>query len=141
MVSAQLAQRRFDNVTTSCLTLSQRCGTVESESCVDFGLQRCDSVAVRRCQDVATTLLQRHHNIKHLVSITFYYEQFWFLSCRQNVKELLTYLSIESSLWQVRRTLAGIIASTFLGLVNGKNTFCFWNLSFWNSILKIVFLR
>ena len=141
MVSSQLAQRRCHNVTMSWLTLSQRCGTVESESCVDFGLQRWDSVAVRHCQDLAAMLLQRHHNIKHLVSITFYHEQFWFLSWHQNAKELLTYLSTESSLWQVRRTLAGIIASTFLGPVKGKKTFCFWNLSFWNPILKKVFLR
>ena len=54
----QLAQRRCDNVvTTSLLTLSQRCGTVENESCADVGF--------RRYQDVATMLLQRRHNIKH----------------------------------------------------------------------------
>ena len=59
----QLAQRRCDNVvTTSLLTLSQRCGTVENESCADV--------------DVATTLLQRRHNIKHWISRPFYYRLF-----------------------------------------------------------------
>ena len=52
----QLAQRRCDNVvTTSLLTLSQRCGTVENESCADVGFQRCDNFALRRYQDVAET--------------------------------------------------------------------------------------
>ena len=62
--STQLAQTRCDNVvTTSLLTLSQRCDTVENESCADVGFRRCDNVALRRYQDVATTLLQRRHNI------------------------------------------------------------------------------
>ena len=62
----QLAQRCCDNVvTTSWLTLSQRCGRVENEGCTDVSFRRCDNVAVRRCQDVSTTLLQRGHNIKH----------------------------------------------------------------------------
>ena len=73
----QLAQRRCDNVvTTPWLTLSQRCGTVENESCTDVSFRRCDNVAVRRCQDVATTLLQRGHNIKHWISRLFYYGLF-----------------------------------------------------------------
>ena len=60
----QLAQRRCDNVvTTSLLTLSQPCDTVENESCADVGFQLCDNVALRRYQDVAKTLLQRRHNI------------------------------------------------------------------------------
>ena len=45
------------------LTLSQHCGTVENESCADVGFRRCDNVALRRYQDVTTTLLQRRHNI------------------------------------------------------------------------------
>ena len=48
------------------LTLSQRCGTVENESCADVGFQRCDNVTLQRYQDVATTLLQRCHNISAL---------------------------------------------------------------------------
>ena len=49
-------------------TLSQRChnvvvDTVENESCADVGFRRCDNVALRRYQDVATTLLQRRHSI------------------------------------------------------------------------------
>ena len=52
-----------NHVTTSLLTLSQRCGTVENESCADVGFRGCDNVALRRYQDVATTLLQRRHNI------------------------------------------------------------------------------
>ena len=56
----------------------------------------------RRC----LTLIQRCHNIKELVSRPFYYGQFWFLSRHRNVRELQKYLSIESSLWQARRTLA-----------------------------------
>ena len=68
-----MAQRSCDNVvTTSWLTLSQRCGTVENESCDDVGLRRCDNVAAPRCQDVATTLLQRRHSIKHWASRPFY---------------------------------------------------------------------
>ena len=52
----QLAQRRYDNVvTTSLLTLSERCDTVENVSCADVGFRRCDNVALRRYQAVATT--------------------------------------------------------------------------------------
>ena len=54
-------------------TLSQRCGTVENESCADVSFRRCDNVALQRFQDVVTTLLQRRHNIKHWVSRPFYY--------------------------------------------------------------------
>ena len=58
------SQRPCDNVaTTSWLMLSQRCGTVENESCAGVSFPRCDNVAVRCCQDVATTLLQLGHNI------------------------------------------------------------------------------
>ena len=86
---AQLAQRRCDNVvTTSLLTLSQRCGTVENESCTDVSFRRCDNVALQRCQDVATTLLQRRHNIKHWISRPFYYGLFCFLLLQRNVREL-----------------------------------------------------
>ena len=46
-VSSQLAQSRCDNVvTTPLLTLSQRCGTVENESCDDVGFGRCNKVAL-----------------------------------------------------------------------------------------------
>ena len=55
---------------------SQRCSTVENESCGDVGLRRCDNVALRRFQEVATTLLQRRHNIKHLVSGYFITDNF-----------------------------------------------------------------
>ena len=62
--SVQLAQLRCDNVVTkSLLTLSQRCDTVENESCADVGFRRSDNVALRRYQDVAITLLQCRHNI------------------------------------------------------------------------------
>ena len=48
--TTQLAQRRCDNVvTTSWLTLSQRCGKVENESCGDVSFRRCENVVVRRC--------------------------------------------------------------------------------------------
>ena len=74
---SQLAQRRYDNVvTTSLLTLSQSCGTVENESYTDVGFRRCDKVALRHYEDVATTLLQRRHNIKHWISRPFYYRLF-----------------------------------------------------------------
>ena len=85
--------------------LSQRCGTVENESYGDVSLRRCDNVAVRCCQDVTTTLLQCRYNIKHLVSRPFYYRQFRFLFSHRNVRKLPKYLSIESSLWQARRSL------------------------------------
>ena len=81
LITAQPAQRRCDNVaTTSWLMLWQRCSTVENESCGD--------VSARLCQDVATTLLQRHLNIKHWSYKPFYYGQFWFLSRYRNVREL-----------------------------------------------------
>ena len=73
----QLAQRRCHNVVkTSLLTLSQRCGMVENESCTDVSFRRCDNVALQRCQDVASTLLQRRHNIKHWITRPFYYGLF-----------------------------------------------------------------
>ena len=73
----QLAQRRCDNVfTKSLLTLSQRCGTVENKNCAHVGFGCCDNVTLGRFQDVATTLLQRPHNIKHLISRPFYYRVF-----------------------------------------------------------------
>ena len=54
--TTKLAQGRCGNVvTTSLLTLSQRCGTVENESCFNVSFQRRDNVVVRRCQDVAKT--------------------------------------------------------------------------------------
>ena len=84
---SQLAQRRCDNVvTTSLLTLSQRCGTVENESCTDVSFRCCDNVALQRCQDVASTLLQRRHSIKHWITRSFYYGLFRFLSLHRNVK-------------------------------------------------------
>ena len=57
-----------DVVTTPWFTLSQRCGIVENGNCAD--------ISFRRCQDVATTLLQRRHNIKHGISGPFSYELF-----------------------------------------------------------------
>ena len=52
----QLTQRRCDKVvTTSLLTLSERCDTVENVSCADVGFRRCDNVALRRYPEVATT--------------------------------------------------------------------------------------
>ena len=50
------------------VTLWQRCHNVAARSkmsCADVGFPRCDNVALRRYQDVATRLLQRCHNIKH----------------------------------------------------------------------------
>ena len=88
-VVAHLAQQSCDSVvTTSLLTLPQRCGTVENESCVNVSFRRCDNVALRCCQDVPTTLLQRRHNIKHWISGAFYYELFWYFSLHRNLREL-----------------------------------------------------
>ena len=72
----QLAQWRCHNVVTTLLLTFSRCDTVKNESCADVGFRRCDNVALRRYQDVATTLLQRHHNIKHWISRPFYYRLF-----------------------------------------------------------------
>ena len=52
-----------DHVTTSLLTLSRRCGTVENQSCADVGFRRCDNVALqrslsRRCHKVPATMPQ-----------------------------------------------------------------------------------
>ena len=74
--------------TAGTVTLWQRCGTVENESCADVSFWRCDNVTLRRYQDFATTLLQRHRNINHWISRPFYYGTFWFLSLHQNVREL-----------------------------------------------------
>ena len=68
--------RHGNVVKTSLLTLPQRFGTVENESCADVSFRRCDNVALRRYQDVGTTLLQHHHNIKHWISRPFYYGLF-----------------------------------------------------------------
>ena len=60
----ELAQRGCGNVvTTSRLTLSQRCGKLGNKSCGDVSFHRCDNIVARRCQDVATTLLQCRYNI------------------------------------------------------------------------------
>ena len=76
-VKSQLAQRRCDNVvTTSLLTLSERCSTVKNESCTDVSFRRCDNVALQRCQDVGSTFLQRRHNIRLLITRPFYYGLF-----------------------------------------------------------------
>ena len=57
----QLAQPRCDNVvTTPLLTLSQRCGTVENESCTDVSFRRCDKIALRCFHNVATTSRQHY---------------------------------------------------------------------------------
>ena len=69
---SQLAQQRCDNVVTTLLTLSQRCGMVKNESCTDVSFRLCDNVALQRCQDVASTLLQRRHNINHWITRPFY---------------------------------------------------------------------
>ena len=47
----------------STATLSQRCDTVENDSCDDVGFRRCDNGTLRRYQDVTTMFLQRCHNI------------------------------------------------------------------------------
>ena len=87
------------------MAFSQCCGTIKNESCGDLILQRCKSVAFLRCLDVTITLPQRRHNIKHLVSRSFYYKQSWFLSRHRNVRELQKYLNIESSHWKVKCSL------------------------------------
>ena len=61
---------------------------VKNESYADVGFRRCDNLALRRYQDVARTLLQRHHNIKHWISRPFYNRLFRFLSLHRNVREL-----------------------------------------------------
>ena len=76
-VYSQLAQRRCENVvTTSLLTFSQRSGMAKNESCTAVSLRHCDNVTHQRCQDVATTLLQRCHNIKYWIPRPFYYGLF-----------------------------------------------------------------
>ena len=75
----QLAQRRCDNVvTTSLLTLSQRCGSVENESCTNVG---------------PTTLPQRCYNVDTTLSIGFlghfttdYFDLFPFIETRESYK-------------------------------------------------------
>ena len=52
----QLAQWRCHNVVTTLLLTFSRCDTVKNESCADVGFRRCDNVALRRYQDIATTL-------------------------------------------------------------------------------------
>ena len=107
LLVSQLAQRRCDNVvTTSLLTLSQRCGTVENESCTDVSFRRCDNVALQRCQDVASTLLQRSHNIRHWISTrSFYYGLLWFLSLHRNVKVTKVLSGIKHASFLFKKTL------------------------------------
>ena len=57
-------------------------------------------------QRLCPNMSRRCHNIKHLVSRPFHYGQFWFLCHHRNVRGLHKYLSIESGLWQARRTRA-----------------------------------
>ena len=105
-VKSQLAQRRCDNLLTrSLLTLSQRCGTVKNESCTDVSLRRCDNVALQRCQDLASTLLQRHHNIKHLITRPFYCGLFWFLSLHRNVAVTKVLSGIKHASFLFKKTL------------------------------------
>ena len=54
-----------DHVTTSLLTLSRRCGTVENQSCADVGFRRCDNVGFRRFDNVALqrSLSRRCHKV------------------------------------------------------------------------------
>ena len=66
--------QRCHNVVVNVVTMLWH----ENESCGDVGLRRCENPAFWRCQDVAKTLLQRRHNIKHLVSRPFYYGQLGF---------------------------------------------------------------
>ena len=94
-----------DVVTTSLLTLSQRCGTVENESYTDVSFQRCDNVALQRCQDVASTLLQRRHNIKHWITSPFYYGLFCFLSLQRNVKVTKALSDIKHASFLFKKTL------------------------------------
>ena len=106
LLCTQLAQRLCDNVnTTSLLTLSQRCGTVENDSCTDVSFQRYDNVPLQRCQDVASTLLQRHRNIKHGITRPFYYGLFWFLSFHQNVKVTKVLSGIKRAPFLFKKTL------------------------------------
>ena len=101
-VVAQLIQQH-------CETLSQcrgwHCHNVVAWSKMKAGATSISNNGKMSLSDVATTLSQRHHNIKHLVSRPFYYRQSWFLSCHQNVRELQKYLSSKSSLWQARHIL------------------------------------
>ena len=56
-----LTSWHIDVVTTSRLTLSHSYGKVENENCGNVSFRLCEYV--RRCQDAATTLLQRRCNI------------------------------------------------------------------------------
>ena len=85
----QLSQWRCDNVvTTSLLTLWQCFGLVKNESCADVSFRRCDNVALRRYQDVATTLLQ-YYNIKHLRPATLLKKELWYRCLPVNFVKLL----------------------------------------------------
>ena len=67
-LSSQLAQWRCDNVvTTSWLTLSQHCGTVENESCGDVG----PDVVTVLLSNIVKTLPQRCYNVDTTLSIWF----------------------------------------------------------------------
>ena len=59
--NTQLVQPRCHNVvTTPLLTLSQRCGTVENESCTDVSFRRCDKIALQCFHNVATMSWQHY---------------------------------------------------------------------------------
>ena len=93
--------------TKSRLTqLAQRsCGNVENESCTDVSLRHRDNVALQRCQDVASTFLQRRHNIKHWITRPFYYGLFWFLSLHRNVKVTKVLSGIKHASFLFKKTL------------------------------------
>ena len=74
----QLRQQLCDNVvTTSLLTLLQRCGKVENGSCIDASFRRCDNVFVGLCQCVATKLSQRRYNINQWLCQYFLITDNW----------------------------------------------------------------
>ena len=105
-VKSQLEQRRSDNVvTTSLLTLWQRCCTVENERCTDVSFRRCDNVALQRCQDLASTFLQRRHNMKHWITRPFYDGLSWFLFLHRNGKVRKVLSRIKHASFLFKKTL------------------------------------
>ena len=106
-VYSQLAEPRWENiVTTSFLTFSQRPGMIENESCTDVSFRHCDNVTHQRCQDVATTLLQRCHNIKHSIPRPYYYGLFSFVYFHSSKCEKVTKVlsGIKYALFLFKRT-------------------------------------
>ena len=104
--STTLPSWHSDVVTTLLQRRCWRCHNVAARSKMTVvSFWRCDNVALQRCQEVASTLLQRRHNIKHCITLPFYYGLFWFLSLHRNLKVTKVLNGIKHASFLFKKTL------------------------------------